>query len=82
MKEYQAISCTYYDYIEHYGVLKKIVTIQYLNDLDEKSLDYLERSICLKNLKYLEIKNNGFSSKEIERLKKSPNLPSLIRVDS
>lgn len=37
MEKYKPISCTYYDYIEHYAVLKAVVVIQYWNEQHEKS---------------------------------------------
>jgi Rho-binding antiterminator len=35
MKEYKAISCTYYDYIEHYATLRQVVNIQYKDEADQ-----------------------------------------------
>ncbi len=60
-KPYEPISCTYYDYIEHFAVLKQVVHIRYYGDdgnpkeLDTVILDTLNKKeegefIILNNL--------------------------------
>lgn len=35
MKTYKAISCTYYDYVEHYATLRQVVDILYKDEADK-----------------------------------------------
>lgn len=67
MKEYKAINCSYYDYIEHFAVLRQVVHIQYLNDSDESS--------SIKSI-ILDTKNDGHAEYMIVK-----NLDQPIRLD-
>ena len=59
MKKYTPISCTFYDYIEHYAVKKTLVTIVYMNEngeqqsvqarIDDTLNNKKEEFICLSN---------------------------------
>jgi Rho-binding antiterminator len=73
MKEYKAISCTYYDYIEHYATLKQMVNIQYKDEANQ--LQSIQSII-------LDTKNNGKAEYIIVKDMEQPiRLDNLVSIE-
>ncbi|MGK0388608.1 MAG: Rho-binding antiterminator [Maribacter sp.] len=73
MKEYKAISCTYYDYIEHYATLRQMVNIQYKDEANQ--LQSIQSII-------LDTKNNGKAEYIIVKDMEQPiRLDNLVSIE-
>ncbi|MEL7122086.1 MAG: hypothetical protein AAFO07_21745 [Bacteroidota bacterium] len=72
MKTYQPISCVFYDYIEHYAVLRKAVDIVYEEEGKQKTV----------NSKILDTQNTGTAEYVILKSLNEPlRMDRIISID-